>query len=75
MLREYYNEHLLKLTAHSIVSSTPIEELKDAWFSFNDDISLNVWTESNSVKAAIYDVVDGKIVTDDWKIIFEKQLN
>jgi len=40
--------------------------IDDEWFSFNDNIDINIWDDDGDIRAAAYDVIDSHTNTDSW---------
>ena len=38
----------------------------DEWFSFNDNIDINIWDNDGEIRAGAYDVIDSHTNTDSW---------
>jgi hypothetical protein len=74
MILPYYNKHMMRLTANSIIKATPIEELEDYWHSFNESIDMNFYIEDNKLKVLVYDVIEGMTVTSDFFVLFEQAI-
>jgi len=42
------------------------DAVDDEWFSFNDNIDINIWDDDGDIRAAAYDVIDSHTNTDSW---------